>query len=452
VDTPGFQADLNGPDEATIMEIASAAIVLLVFTPGLALGDRTDLIRTLYGDSALRLPGRSARTLLVLNRADELGADPADAGPEFAHLCGHKRAQLLDSVVMPAHAAPPAHAVCIAAAPYQTTIAEPWDGMSEFAQALKAMRRQLEENAPDVTILTGGLARIGALTRRTAHRLPPLRERVGQLRVLEQDASAMLSEIAALNLERREVLSHNISGLIDGLISRALIERDASSRQAIVHRLANLPDDAEFQKIVEAWMQVTERKAAELERAIGRLIGRRLGAREFRSALPELDSPDDVRPLERTAAGMAVGAGLAKASGALQKLERFTADVAKTSRLGRIVRTGGPVLGIAGAGLSAWHLVRDLRGDAARERERAEVIRKLQRHGAGWAEKICAHDEALARLADQAELLREVMAGTAEESRAAETTASQLTDRIEHYQRLADQAATLAGIDRKGAP
>lgn len=452
VDTPGFQADLNAPDEATIMEIASAAVVLLVFTPGLALGDRTDLIRTLYGDPALRLPGRSARTLLVINRADELGADPADAGPEFAHLCGHKRAQLLDSVVMPGDAAPPAYAVCVAAAPYQTGIAEPWDGMSEFAQALKAMRRQLEENAPDVTILTGGLARIGALTRRAAHRLPPLRERVGQLRVLEQDVSAMLSEIAALNLERREALSHNISGLIDGLISRTLTERDASSRQAIVRRLTNLADDAEFQKIVEAWQQATERKAAELERAIGRLIGRRLGAREFRSALPELDSLGDVRPLERTAAAMAVGAGLAKASGALQKLERFTAEVAKTSRLGRIVRTGGPVLSIAGAGFSAWHLVRDLRGDAASERQRAEVIRKLQRHGASWAEKICAYDEALARLADLAELLREVTAGTAEESRAAETTALQLTDRIEHYQRLADQAAALVGIDRKGAP
>jgi predicted GTPase len=452
VDTPGFQADLNGPDEATIMEIASAAVVLLVFTTGLALGDRTDLIRTLYGNPALGLPGRSGHTLLVINRADELGADPADAGPEFALLCARKRAQLLDSVTTPGHGPPPGHAVCVAAAPYGSPLPEPWDGMSELAQALKAARRRLGKNASAVTILTGGLARLGALTSQMARDLPPLHERAGQLRMLEQDVSQMLSEIAALSLERRAALPRDIGGLIDGLISRTLTERDASRRQAIVRRLEKLPEDAEFRKIVEAWTGETATKVAALEQAIGRSIGRRLGAREFSAELPELSSPGDARALERAPAGKAIGSGLAKASGALQKLERFTGEAAQTSLLGRIVRVGGPALAVAGAGFSTWRLVKDVRGDSANERKRDEVIRGLQHHGVAWSQEICAHDGALARLAEQAGLLREVTTGTAEESREPASAASQLNDRIAHYRRLAAEAAASLGIDWKDTP
>lgn len=445
VDTPGFQADPDGPTEETIMEIASAAAVLLLFTPGLALGDKTDLIRTLYGDRVRGLPGTSARTLLVINRADELGADP-ETGDEFAVLCARKSAELRESVGVPGNGPSPSHVVCVAADPYGSGQAEPWDGMAELTRALEAARRQLMTNAPDVTILAGGMARLGALTRHLADELRPLRERGNELRALERDVGAMVAEATEFGRERRAAVRRDISGLIDELISRTLTEQNRDRRRAVVRRLESLAEDAEFRKFIETWSRKTRREEAALEQKVSHRIDRRLGDRELRSAAPDLNLSGDARALERATAAAAIGIGLAKASNALQKLERFTSGAAGASRLGRFVQLGGPALTVAGAGYSAWSLLSEMRGDAARERKRVEVISAIQRQGVEWAEEVADRDGALARLAELTELLREVQAGAAEESRLAEAAASELAARMGSYQLLADEAATLLGI------
>jgi predicted GTPase len=138
VDTPGFQADPDGPTAETIMEIASAAAVLLLFTPGLALGDKTDLIRTLYGDRVRGLPGTSARTLLVINRADELGADP-ETGDEFAVLCARKSAELRESVGVPGNG--PRPATSYASPPILTGAAKPNPGTAWPSSPGRSRRR-----------------------------------------------------------------------------------------------------------------------------------------------------------------------------------------------------------------------------------------------------------------------------------------------------------------------
>jgi len=451
VDTPGFQADADGVAEETIMEIASAAVVVLVFSPGLAQGDRTDLIRTLYGDRAQGIPGKSAQTLLVINRADELGADP-ETGDEFAVLCAHKSAELRESLAIPGHGFPPGHVVCIAADPYGTGQAQPWDGMAEFARALKAAGRDFARNATDMTILAGGLSRISALNQRLARDLLPLRERADELRSLERDLGAMLAEAEELNLERRAALRHDISGLIDGLISRTLTERNADKRHAAVRRLETLSETVEFQQIIQTWSGEAERKAATLEQEVGHRIGRRLGDREPESAVPELKLSQDARVLERAVAGMGIGTGIAKAGSALQKLERFTAGAAGTSRFGRFVSIGGPMLTVAGAGYSAWSLIGDVRRDAARERKRTETIRAIQDQGAKWAAEIADRDGTLARLAELTGLIRDAQDGAADESQLTESAAWDVDARIARYRMLANEAAELLGIDKKGTP
>jgi predicted GTPase len=450
VDTPGFQVGPNGLAEETILEIASAAAVLLVFTPGLALGDKTDLIRTLYGDSTYGLPGKAAYTLLVINRADELGADP-ETGEEFAALCAHKSAELRESLAIPGHRPLVSHVVCVAADPYGVGQAHPWDGMAEFAQALKAARQQFEKNARDVTILAGGMARIGALTRQLAQDLPPLQERANELHALEQDVGAMVAEAEELNQERRAALKRDVSRLIHELISRMLTERNSDKHRAIVGRLESLGEDAQVQKITEAWSRETRRKVAALEQAVAHRIGRRLGARERKMAAPELNLSGYTRVLKRGTAG-AIGAGIAQLSGPLQKLERFTAGAASASRLERFVQFGGPALTVAGVGYSTWSLFRELRGDADRERKRNETIQAIQGQASDWVERIAAHDSALARLAELTGLLREVQAGASEECQVADVAESELTARMARYQLLADQAATLLGINKEGTP
>jgi predicted GTPase len=451
VDTPGFQADRDVAAEETIMEIASAAVVLILFTPGLALGDRTDLVRTLAGDPARRLAGKSGNALLVINRADELGADP-ETGDEFALLCAHKCAQLRESLAIPGYDPPPAHVVCVAADPYGAGQAEAWDGMAELAQALKVARGQFLKNASDVTILGGGLARIGALIRRLTQELSPLSQRAYELRVLEQDLRALLSEAAELDAERRAVLRREVTGLIEGLISGTLAARNDDQRHALVRRLENLPEDTQFRRIVAAWSGNSKRKVAALEQAIGQRIARRLGDRELMSAVPELNQAADARVLGSAKTKKVIGSGIARAGGALQKLEPFTVGATATTRLARVVRIGGPALNLASAGHSAWSLVSEQRAGAARARERAETIRALQRQGVEWADELGDHDSALTRLVMQIELLREALAGVAEETQVATTAAIQLDDRIGRCERLARQAAELLGMDTKGTP
>lgn len=191
---------------------------------------------------------------------------------------------------------------------------------------------------------------------------------------------------------------------------------------------------------------------AKLEQAMGHRIGRRLADREFRLAVPELSLAVDTRALGSAKAKMAIGAGVGRLGGALGKLEKFSAGEAAATRLGRFVRIGGPTLSIAGSGYSAWSLIRGLRQDAARKRKQDETIRAFRDQGDAWADEISAHDSALAGLARQIELLHEALAGAAEETRAAATAAARLSDRIARYERLADQAATLLGLDTKGTP
>jgi hypothetical protein len=318
--------------------------------------------------------------------------------------------------------------------------------MAELTRALEATRRQLMTNAPDVTVLAGGMARLGALTRHLADELRPLRERGNELRALERDVGAMVAEATEFGRERRAAVRRDISGLIDELISRTLTEQNRDRRHAVVRRLESLGEDAEFRKIIETWSRKTRREEAALEKKVSHRIDRRLGDRELRSAAPDLNPSGDARALERATATAAIGVGLAKASNALQKLERFTSGAAGASRLGRFVQLGGPALTVAGAGYSAWSLLSEMRGDAARERKRAEVISAIQRQGVEWAGEVADRDGALARLAELTELLREVQAGAAEESRLAEAAASELAARIGGYQLLADEAATLLDI------
>jgi hypothetical protein len=191
---------------------------------------------------------------------------------------------------------------------------------------------------------------------------------------------------------------------------------------------------------------------AALEQAIGQRIGRRLGDRELTSAMPELNQAADARVLDSAEARKVIGAGIARAGSALQRLERFTVGAAATTRLARVVRAGGPALNLASAGYSAWSLVGEHRAGAVRERERAETIRAFQLQGAEWADELGDHDSALARLATQMDLLREALTGVAEETQVAAAAAIQLDDRIARCERLARQAAELLGMDKKGTP
>ena len=146
IDTPGFQSSRAGHEELALAAARQAALVVIVLHVNLLIGDTTALQQIAHGTSSAA--GKWPRMLFVVNRCDELGADPLDAPDEYFNRRDRKCAELAAALksrqieVTMSHihgvAADPFGAVGtrvpVTAADYAANRA--WDGIEPLADAL----------------------------------------------------------------------------------------------------------------------------------------------------------------------------------------------------------------------------------------------------------------------------------------------------------------------------
>lgn len=417
VDNPGFQSGRKAHRAAAHSAVPDAAAVLYLFPPNLVVGKRDDLDLVLDGDPERHLQGKLDRTVLIINRSDQIGPDPFDAPEEFALRCARKRmelAQALDRTAPPGSGRPPVdpdRVVCVSADPYgfhgsRREHFDPhrhWDGVDVLAEALEELRPSLDANGVDVSVLHGGLARFGAVLRNAEAEERAARERADQLDRLRADVVDRLREGLAIRQVRAARLTDLVVEFLDRGLGRALRNGNPEERKALAVRLDRWTEDPDLQAVVEQWWAESADEIALWRRRTAHSFRRRLGSKAFARTFPETGSVEALRFLNghprrerrrKAARGFGrVGALIGKAADGpvISRVATWLGRSLEPAALARgavLMARAGIVLSVAGSVVDVYSLVRNVKEDQELARGRLEVSVALRESGARWAEVI----------------------------------------------------------------
>jgi predicted GTPase len=402
-DTPGFQSWDDRHAALAREAAADADVIVYLFTPEGISGDLRD-IRAVLGGT------RTARILPVLSRVDDLSVNPEDSPRAFAALCIYKEAELWEALrrtVDRSFRWP--LAVSLAPAPFDGLVeSASWDGVAEFARALTGLHGELSRSAPDGAILGGAIHRLITALEAAEVEAARLRPAMEQAVKLRGEAHGGRAEAQALADERRGALDRIVGDFLEELIERALTARDKDARVAILKRMSEFAADSELAGLTADWERATHGKVRALIHDTNASLARRRAAASFARAARAPGAPDplDLSELdERGKHVRSIGSFASRGAGALTKLEKLASE---GLRFTKFIRSAGPVFTIAGAALSAWDIVDDVRHSAAKARARAEVITALHRAGRAWVRGRCDQEPSLLALAEHQAALASV--------------------------------------------
>ncbi|MEU6484864.1 GTPase [Streptomyces sp. NPDC046887] len=330
VDTPGFQSGIEPHTAAAVAALADAAAVFYLVGPDLLTGDRADLALLLRGDPESGCAAKADRVLFVVNKVDQLAADPR-LGDVFRTAVARREDALRVYLGQyapeePGRARGPRHRiVSMAAAPYElrydTARAyddfRAWDGFRDFAAQVRALRSDLRRNAVDVTVLHGGLARLGALAdaeRRWEEQLGRRITRLGELAEEAEGGARTGRVLVAAALEDARQAARDFTAR---LVEEALApDLDKPTRKVRGARIEHWSADPEF---TARWEEIRTEAATAAEEwfsGVRTALKRRVTSQRFALAFPEGLPAVDISALDSLASGTglagagAVGGGL----------------------------------------------------------------------------------------------------------------------------------------------
>ncbi|MGW3960048.1 GTPase [Amycolatopsis sp. NPDC005003] len=499
IDSPGLQTDPEHTERA-LAEIPDAALVLHVVGANTVTGDRSGLDLVLRGDPRRGVLAKLDRTVFVVNRADELSVNPFLDMAGFARVLAAKETELQAALAAgpdDAHVTVPLDRVLFTAADpgglvgndrdaisadYDTH--RTWDGIGALTATLVRFGPQLAENGVDVTVLHGGLARLGALTKSTQAERDTVHHRMVLRARLRADIEHAVHSFDLVERRAGQTLRHVVANALDQLIESALLA-DGDSRATILERAVRFWDDEEIGQAVREWSADTEHRVLECSDEVVALLRRTVGSRDFRRNLGDVPGlapvqfPEDrsdqyetvnqgasaldkvirvaghlqhtkvLRTGAATAQGLAAGAFLRQGAfrsvwlGAALRVAHDSQT--KAAMVLRTARRTGAGLQVLTTGIELGLILRDRRKDRDREEQFAEAIRALGDQGDEWAQSITEADPALDHLRTAAAALHDALSTLAEEEATDHRASSALDARLRTYERCAgDGRAALA--------
>jgi predicted GTPase len=318
IDTPGFQSGQAQHAEAARAAIADAAAVIYLFTIQGVVGDRADLTLLLAGDPERGIVPKADRSLFVLNQIDTLGGHPTAAPEEFTQAVRQKEAALDDALAVLVAAHPGAHrphpsrVLSMAAdpggleadSPAELDASRAWDGFRGFATAIRAFRLELGRNAADVTLLHGGLARLGALRAHAEDLASRLQDRVFALARLAQETQSAADTGRSLHADAIARLHRLAEDFTAKLVHAALEPQLApEERESRAKRLTAWHDDPEFRQLLDEWADQHGRRFEDWAENVRAAHDRYVLSPAFRAAYPEPGRHVDVSFLTSPARG-----------------------------------------------------------------------------------------------------------------------------------------------------
>lgn len=299
VDSPGFHGSRPEHDTEAKRGFTDASHLVCLFQPNLLATSIDALEPALKGLPDEGVAPKLSRAFFFINRADELGVDPQDDAEEYARMAGRKRRELVEALARRGIRVDEERICCVASDPYglvgdrhdvssgQYDEFREWDGFAAVAQAFRDVRREAIRTGVDVSVLEGGMARLGRLRRKAfdaVRRLGAERQALQRLETLVREG---LDEAGRIQADLDAKLDRIIHDHALGLLSDALSAVDEKELNAQAKLLATWWNDAAFKSAADRWSVESERRIAEWLEALQEVLARRLASAEFRSAFPD---------------------------------------------------------------------------------------------------------------------------------------------------------------------
>lgn len=407
VDTPGFQSSDADHAAAAHVAVLGGSVLVVMFNPNLVVGGARDLLAILDGDPPGGRVGKLPRTLLVINRSDELGPDPREDPAAHRNLCRRKERELVQALEAVRDRTPDRRdavdaqqVLCVASDPFgavgdRTNVApadydehRDWDGMDALHGALVDARHALGAGAGDLRVLENGAAALADLAAARCRRQEHLDAEVAQRRLLVLDLDACLGAGHALRDLARDRLASACASYVAELFDEvAAATHDDELRRARVEQLRTWADDPEMQQRFDEWAGWLAREQEEWQETTSEHVEARLTSAGFTAAFGADDAELDVDRLGPAADGTAREAAFTGARGLAQGAMNTTRDgVTKAvhalggkfrpwgaTKLTSKVNKAGGALSIALGAVELYGVYRSVRSEADDERSAGDV-------------------------------------------------------------------------------
>jgi len=238
VDTPGLQGGNHQHLQTALAALPESAAIIYLFQPNLVLGDEPALLKALQGSREKRLIPKLETAFFVINRSDELGADPASNPDLFAQLFRRKVTELKAALSSRGLSVLDAQVTCMASDPYglvgnrsevessELASTRFWDGFAHFYKAFQADKPALLTAGVERQLLGAGLAKLAELEAGQRLLLLDLGRETEANSRLRQLLEQAIQRGVTLALVQRTNLERLLADYVAGLREEVLAERN----------------------------------------------------------------------------------------------------------------------------------------------------------------------------------------------------------------------------------
>lgn len=395
VDVPGFQSGHSEHDKQAVEAAQNAAMAIVVLHVNLLIGDTAGIDRLLRGDE--QVIGKATRTIFVIGRIDEAGADPRISARDFIVLRQRKTEELVTILRSRGIVVDPSQVLALAADPYglvgdRTPVARDdypsnardWDGVATLCQPLLALERSELLCLGAVAALDRARSGLVGESHRLASEIEDLAAATALGARMERLVEASLAELRLIELSIEGRTRRVVEDHADEVMAEALGARSAEI-EAMSHRLATWWEDPRLGSALEVLSEEIGRDLDEWSRRHASEYDRELKRFEYESTTPIKGGKGAL------AGGVHAAAVGAKHIGAVVKalgnrdavyaiVKAFGGKFKPWGavKLGAKVAKAGAVLGVVAVGFDVADWAMDARKESKREEARksaAELIR-----------------------------------------------------------------------------
>ena len=395
VDVPGFQSGRTEHDKRAIQATQNAAMAIVVLHVNLLIGDTAGIYSLLHGTA--QIVGKARRTIFVIGRIDEAGADPHISARDFVVRRQRKTEELVTILRSKGIHVDPAQVLAIAADPHglvgdRTPVAREdypsnardWDGVATLSEPLLSLEGEGLARLGAAAALDRARSILVAETHRLASEIEDLAAAMALGARMERLVEASLAELRLIELSiegrtRRVIEDHANEVLAEALGARS------TEIEAMSQRLATWWKDPRLDSALEVLSAEIGRDLDEWSRRHASEYDRELKRFECESTAPLKGDKDALAGgVHAVAIGVKHVGDVVKAVGnrdAVYAIVKAFGGKFKpwgAVKLGAKVAKAGAVLGVAAVGFDVVDWAMDARKESRREEARktaAELVR-----------------------------------------------------------------------------
>lgn len=305
VDSPGLQSLRQDDTQIAMGAFPDASYLVCLLQPNL-LGNTLDLLcPILLGDEEVGLAPKLERTIFIINRADELGPDPEEDMSEYERACQRKQVELRQALERRGIKVHEDRIICMATDPYgqvgdrrdvnarQYDRFRSWDGVSSFVDAVRSIKAKALCIGVDVSVLEGGLARLGRLRSTTRSIMADAKRKAGVLRKIDGLLDTAAGEGQRLRGHIEGKLDRLLDEATEGHIADAMGAANDLELQQAAATLASWWNDESFTVDLARWEASSRADVECWFNRTSKEVERRMKSVEFVQAFPETKAAFD---------------------------------------------------------------------------------------------------------------------------------------------------------------